>query len=259
MFDWFRDRRRKAIQEKPFPLAWEKILEENVPYFANLSDEDQNTLRDLVKVFLEEKTFEGCGGLEIDDEIRVTVAAQACILILRHDSDIYPDLETILIYPSAYLDRRPKTVEGGIVIEDGEARLGESWSRGVVVLAWDAVIRGASDIRDGKNVVFHEFAHQLDTEDGAADGAPILERRAAYGPWARVLGVAYAGLVRDEQEGNKTVLDTYGATNPAEFFAVVTESFFERPRALRAKHPALYDQMREFYGQDPVTLVSGKR
>lgn len=259
MFDWFRERRRKAIQEKPFPPAWETILAENVPYFARLRDEDQNTLRDLVKVFLEEKRFEGCGGLEIDDEIRVTIAAQACILILGHDSDIYPDLDVILVYPSAYLDRRPKTVEGGIVIEDGEARLGESWIRGVVVLAWDAVIRGASDIRDGKNVVFHEFAHQLDTEDGAADGAPILERRAAYGPWARVLGVAYAGLVRDDQEGNKTVLDTYGATNPAEFFAVVTESFFERPRALRAKHPALYDQMREFYGQDPVTLVPGKR
>lgn len=259
MFDFFRDRRRKAICERPFPSTWQTILVENVPYFASMSADDQDKLRDLIQIFLEEKRFEGCGGLEIDDEIRVTVAAQACILILRQDSDIYPELEAILVYPSTYVDRRPRTVEGGIVVEEPEVRLGESWSRGVVVLAWDAVVRGAADMRDGKNVVFHEFAHQLDTEDGAADGAPVLERRAAYGPWARVLGVAYEGLVRDDEEGNKTLLDTYGAKNPAEFFAVVTECFFERPRALRARHPALYEQMREFYQQDPAASPAAKR
>lgn len=259
MFDFFRDRRRKAICERPFPPDWSATLLETVPYFQRLAVDDQDKLRDLIQIFIEEKRFEGCGGLDIDDEIRVTIAAQACILILRHDDDIYPDLEVILVYPSTYVDRRPRTVEGGIVIEEPEARLGESWSRGVVVLAWDAVLRGASDARDGKNVVFHEFAHQLDTEDGAADGAPVLERRAAYGPWARVLGVAYEGLVRDDAEGNKTLIDTYGAKNPAEFFAVVTESFFERPRALRARHPALYEQMRAFYRQDPADLPAGKR
>lgn len=259
MFDFFRDRRRKAICERPFPPSWQTILLETVPYAQRLVAEDQDKLRDLIRIFIEEKRFEGCGGLEIDDEIRVTIAAQACILILRHDGDIYPDLEVILVYPSTYIDRRPRTVEGGIVVEEPEARLGESWSRGVVVLAWDAVLRGASDARDGKNVVFHEFAHQLDTEDGAADGAPVLEKRAAYGPWARVLGVAYEGLVRDDAEGNKTLIDTYGAKNPAEFFAVVTESFFERPRALRARHPALYEQMREFYRQEPADLPTPKR
>ena len=252
MFDFFRDRRRKALREQPFPPTWETILHDNVPYFRRLAADDQDKLRDLVKVFLAEKRFEGCGGLEVDDDVRVTIAAQACILVLRHDADIYPDLEAILVYPSTYVDRRPRTVEGGIVIDEPEVRLGESWSRGVVVLAWDAVLRGALDVRDGKNVVFHEFAHQLDTEDGAADGAPVLEKRAAYGPWARVLGAAYAGLVEDDREGNKTVLDTYGAKNPAEFFAVVTESFFERPRALRTRHPALYQQMVEFYQQDPA-------
>jgi Mlc titration factor MtfA (ptsG expression regulator) len=254
MFDFFKDRRRKAICERPFPAEWQTILHETVPYARRLVAEDQDKLRDLIQIFLEEKRFEGCGGLELDDEIRVNIAAQACILILRNDTDIYPDLEVILVYPSAYIDRRPRTVEGGIVVEDPEARLGESWSRGVVVLAWDAVRRGASDVHDGKNVVFHEFAHQLDTEDGAADGAPVLQQRAAYGPWARVLGVAYAGLVRDDAEGNPTLLDTYGATNPAEFFAVVTECFFEKPRALRARHPALYEQMRQFYHQDPANL-----
>jgi Mlc titration factor MtfA (ptsG expression regulator) len=259
MFDFFKDRRRKAIREQPFASPWETILRENVPYFGRLTEEDQDKLRDLIKIFLEEKRFEGCGGLEIDDEIRVTIAAQACILILRHDADIYPDLEAILVYPSTYVDRRSRMVEGGIVIDEPEIRLGESWSRGVVVLAWDAVLHGASDARDGKNVVFHEFAHQLDTEDGAADGAPVLERHAAYGPWARVLGTAYTALVREDREGNRTLIDTYGAKNPAEFFAVVTECFFERPRALRTRHPALYDQMLEFYQQDPAALLTKDR
>jgi len=259
MFDFFRDRRRKAITERPFPPAWQTILLDTVPYAQRLAAEDQDKLRDLIQIFIEEKRFEGCAGLEVDDEIRVTIAAQACILILRHDDDIYPDLEVILVYPSTYIDRRPRTVDGGIVIEGPEARLGESWSRGVVVLAWDAVLHGASEPRDGKNVVFHEFAHQLDTEDGAADGAPVLEKRAAYGPWARVLGVAYEGLVRDDSEGNRTLLDTYGAKNPAEFFAVVTECFFEKPRALRTRHPALYEQMRQFYRQDPADLPAVNR
>jgi MtfA peptidase len=259
MFDFFRDRRRKAICERPFPPAWQTILLETVPYATRLAADDQDKLRDLIQIFIEEKRFEGCGGLEVDDEIRVTIAAQACILILRHDGDIYPDLEVILVYPSTYVDHRPRMVEGGIVVEGPEVRLGESWSRGLVVLAWDAVLHGASDVHDGQNVVFHEFAHQLDTETGDADGAPVLERRAAYGPWARVLGAAYAGLKRDDAEGNETLIDTYGAKNPAEFFAVVTECFFERPRALRARHPALYEQMRQYYQQEPADLPRSNR
>lgn len=252
MLGFFKERRRKALREKPFPPEWESILREHVPYMKRLSAEDQDELRGLILIFLHEKHFEGCAGIEIDDEIRVTIAAQACVLLLNRPNDVYPDLESILVYPSAYIDRRPRTVEGGIVLEDGETRLGESWTRGTVVLAWDAVLRGARDVHDGHNVVLHEFAHQLDSEDGAADGAPVLASRAAYGPWARVLGAAYEGLLEDVEEGNRTVIDQYGAKNPAEFFAVVTETFFERPRALRAKHPALYEKMREYYQQDPA-------
>jgi MtfA peptidase len=254
MLGFFKERRRKAVRGRPFPPAWEAILADNVPYFGRLSTDDQDELRGLILIFLDEKRFEGCRGIEIDDDIRVTVAAQACILLLNRENDVYPDLEVVLVYPSTYVDKRPRTVEGGIIVEDGEARLGESWDRGVVVLAWDAVLRGAADARDGKNVVFHEFAHQLDTEDGAADGAPVLARPTAYGPWARVLGAAYEGLLRDAKDGSRTVIDTYGAKNPAEFFAVVTEAFFERPKVLRARHPALYEQMREFYQQDPLAL-----
>jgi len=254
MFGFFKERRRRAARERPFPAAWDAILAKNVPYFARLSPEDQEEIRDLVQIFLDEKEFEGCGGLDVDDEIRVTIAAQACILLLHRENDIYPDLETILVYPHAYLDTRPRTLEGGIVVEDGETRLGESWTRGVVVLAWDAVLGGARDMHDGHNVVLHEFAHQLDSETGAADGAPVLVNRSAYGPWARVLGAAYEGLLEDAAHGERTVIDTYGAKNPAEFFAVVTETFFERPRALRARHPELYEQMRSFYRQDPAAL-----
>ncbi len=259
MLGFFKERRRKAVRGRPFPPAWQDVLSENVPYFGRLSSEDQDELRGLVQIFLDEKRFEGCGGLVVDDEIRVTIAAQASILLLNRDSDVYPDLEVVLVYPSTYVDTRPRTIEGGIVVEDDETRLGESWERGMVVLAWDAVLHGAADVRDGHNVVLHEFAHQLDTEDGAADGAPVLPRPTAYGPWARVLGAAYEGLLRDATRGDKTVLDTYGAKNPAEFFAVVTEAFFERPRALRAKHPALYEQMRVFYEQDPAELGGASR
>ena len=227
-------------------------MEKNVPYYRLLPPEDQEELRGHVQVFLEEKSFVGCGGLEIADEIRVTVAAKACVLLLHRDTDYYPDLESILIYPSTYVVHRHEVLPGGVVIDGPEARLGESWLRGEVVLAWDSVLAGAADARDGKNVVFHEFAHQLDQETGDADGAPVLPRRSMYIAWARVLGAEFDALVREAQQLHKTDIDRYGATNPAEFFAVVTEAFFEKPERLRRKHPALYDQMRLFYRQDPA-------
>jgi Mlc titration factor MtfA (ptsG expression regulator) len=255
MFGFFKRRRRRAVRARPFPLPWERILTENVFYFRRLSSESQDELRDLIKIFLDEKRFEGCAGVEIDDEIRVTIAAQACILLLNRANDVYPYVKVILVYPSTYVDKRPRRLASGIVIEGGESRLGESWHHGTVVLAWDAVLRGAADVDDGHNLVLHEFAHQLDSEDGAADGAPLLGRRTAYGPWARVLGAAYETLMRESKEGSPTVIDAYGATNPAEFFAVVTETFFERPRALRSRYPDLYEQMRSFYQQDPAELA----
>ena len=161
-------------------------------------------------------------------------------------------LESILIYPSTYVAHRREVMPGGVVIEGPEARLGESWLRGEVVLAWDSVLAGAADARDGKNVVFHEFAHQLDQETGDADGAPVLPRRSMYIAWARVLGAEFDALVREAEQLHRTDIDRYGATNAAEFFAVVTEAFFEKPERLRERHPALYDQMRVFYRQDPA-------
>jgi len=202
-------------------------------------------------VFLAEKSFEGCGGLELTDEIRVTIAAQACLLLLHREPEYYPGLDVILVYPSAFRSKSTRR-EGMVVMEDDSTRLGESHDRGIVVVSWDDVRRGAADPNDGHNVVLHEFAHQLDQADGAADGAPELERRSMFGPWARTLGAEFEALETAADRNRKTVIDKYGATNPAEFFAVITETFFEKPRQMKAKHPELYEQLVEFYKQDPL-------
>lgn len=259
MLGFFKDRRREAIRSRPFPPEWRDILEKYVPYVRRLSPEDKQELLGHVQVFLEEKKFEGCGGLEITDAIKVTVAAQACILLLHRETDYYPELDVILVYPSKYIARSRRVAEGGIVIEGEHVRLGESWDRGVVVLAWDGVVAGAADVRDGRNVVLHEFAHQLDQEDGAADGAPELEHRSMYAGWARVLGHEYERLIEDIDRLRRTVIDDYGGTNPAEFFAVVTETFFEMPGKLKSRHPELYEQMKLFYRQDPAALSKPAR
>ena len=252
MFAWLKRRRRAAVLRRPFPEAWRAITAKNVPYVAGLSPEDRRELEGLVQVFLAEKRFEGCGGLSITDEVRVTIAAQACVLLLHRSTDDYPTLETILVYPTTYVVPGEHRAPGGLVSSAPQARLGESWTRGEVVVVWDEVLSGAADIHDCHNVVLHEFAHQLDREDGAGDGAPILPTRSMYVAWARVLGHDFDELVRETERHHRTLIDRYGATSPAEFFAVATEVFFEKPRPLRTKHPDLYEQLRAFYQQDPA-------
>jgi MtfA peptidase len=254
MFAWLRRRRRAAIRRRPFPTRWGTFIEKNVPYVALLSAEDQKELLGHVQVFLVEKHFEGCDGLEVTDEVRVTIAAQACVLLLHRETDYYPNLVSILVYPTTYLVPGGRRTSDGLVSERSQARLGESWARDVVVVAWDSALSGAADIHDGHNVVLHEFAHQLDQESGAGDGAPILPRRSMYVAWARVLGHEFDQLVRDAKQNHRTLIDHYGATNPAEFFAVATETFFEKPLELRSRYPALYAQLQQFYRQDPAAL-----
>jgi Mlc titration factor MtfA (ptsG expression regulator) len=256
MFGFLRRRHRDAVRAEPFPPEWTAIVRRNVPLFERLSEADQRELQGHIQVFIAEKHFEGCGGLELTDEIKVTIAAQACVLLLHRDTDYYRKLITILVYPSAYTAKSITPLAGGFVLEGVDARLGEAWQDGVVVLSWDDVRAGASDLRDGHNVVFHEFAHQLDQEDGSADGAPILAQRSKYVTWARVLSEEYEELRQASRAHRKTVLDKYGATKPAEFFAVATECFFEKPAQLRKKHPELYDELKEYYQQDPEQLVA---
>jgi Mlc titration factor MtfA (ptsG expression regulator) len=251
MFDFLKSHRRAALRQEPLTNAETAILEKNVPYLAKLDASDRRELGGLVRIFLAEKSFEGCAGLELTEEIKVTIAAQACLLLLHRETDIYPGVDSILVYPSAY--RAPtRSAVGGVVLESEQARLGESWTRGVVVLAWDHVKSGAAQPADGQNVVLHEFAHQLDSEDGAMDGAPDLGARARFTSWAHVLGDEFGELSRRLHEGRRSDIDPYGATNPAEFFAVVTEMFFEKPRATKKQHPALYDELAAFYKQDPA-------
>jgi Mlc titration factor MtfA (ptsG expression regulator) len=243
---------RMRLMSMPLSPSWLSIIEKNVPYYSCLSKEKRRRLGGLVQVFLDEKHFEGCGGLRITDEIRLTIAAQACILLLGLRNDFYPELQSILVYPHAYFAPMKRVLPDGTVLETAQKRLGETWSKGSLVLAWDDVKRSTIDIHDGHNVVFHEFAHQLDYESGAAEGAPRLPSRSRYSAWARVLGAEYESLIADILHHRKTLLDSYGATNPAEFFAVVTEFFFEKPVQLKKRHPAMYDQLRLFYNQDPA-------
>jgi Mlc titration factor MtfA (ptsG expression regulator) len=253
MFDFGRKHRRAAWRKEGLSESQRAVIGSNVPYVAMLKHDDREELFGLVRAFLEEKSFEGCGGLEMTEEIKLTIAAHACILLLHRDNDMYPDVDSILVYPGAYR-AHATTREGAVVIEGDETRLGESWTRGVVVLAWDHVKLHAGQHPDGQNVVLHEFAHQLDSEDGAMDGAPELGTRARYTSWAHVLGDELAELSKKVQEGAGSDIDPYGATNPAEFFAVVTEMFFEKPRALKKRHPGMYDELRSFYQQDPAAL-----
>jgi MtfA peptidase len=245
-------RRRQRIRNQPFPPEWLEIVKKNVPYYNQLSTDDQTELQRHIQVFLAEKKFEGCGGQEITDEVRVTIAAQACILLLHRDTDYYPSLRTILVYPHHYYSPGERRLPDGTVSEAPQGRLGESWYRGPVVLSWDDVLQGAYDYHDAHNVVFHEFAHQLDNESGAGDGAPRLPRNSMYIAWARVMSTEYKHLIDEIMHHHKTDLDTYGATNPAEFFAVITEYFFERPKQLKRLHPELYEQLTLFYQQDPT-------
>jgi Mlc titration factor MtfA (ptsG expression regulator) len=246
-------KRRKQLREVPFPPEWLPIIERNFPLYRGLPEADRAELLGHIQVFLAEKRFEGCGGLEITDEIRVTIAAQACLLLLHRETDYYPLLGSILVYPGQYVAEVSEDSPGGIVDEGLDERIGETWSQGSVVLSWEDVQQDAVDIHDGLNVTLHEFAHQLDEEYGDSDGVPRLGDPSRYPDWARVMKAAYEQLRHDVHRGRPTVLDEYGATDPAEFFAVATECFFEKPAALKRKHPELYEQLKLFYRQDPAT------
>ncbi len=255
MFGFLKRRRRERLRQRPVPPRWRAWLERRFALYARLPEADRRELEALIQVFTAEKRFEGCNGLTVTEEMKVLIAAQACLLLLHRDTDVYPGLITILVYPSAFVARERESLGAGAVVEGEVPLLGQAWQEGVVILSWDDALAGAHDPRDGRNVVLHEFAHQLDQEDGVADGAPVLPRRSMYVAWARILGEEYATLRRNVAHGRPDVLRAYGAENPAEFFAVATEAFFDRPRALRSRHPGLYAELRGFYRQDPAALA----
>lgn len=249
----FKRRRRERLRAQRVPESWMTVVARNVPHYARLPREDQAELLDHMKVLLAEKVFEGCGGIEITDEIRVTVAAYASLLLLHRESDYYPRLDTILVYPYSFIVETRTKKSGSLVLEGEEVHSGEAWARGVVILAWDEVRHGIRWPRDGFNVVLHEFAHQLDMENGEADGFPVIEDARLAQDLGEVFEAEYEQLQDDVEAGRETLIDDYAAESPAEFFACVTELFFERPRAMKRRHPDLYEVLSEYYQQDPLT------
>jgi hypothetical protein len=252
VFAWLTEHRRRAILADPFPQAWADVLRRDMPVYARLSPEEQSRLHDLVRIFIAEKSWEGCGGLTLTDEIKVAIAAQACLLLLNLDREIYPNVESVLVYPAAFVASRPSLSPGGVIDEAPSGLLGEAWLTGPVIVSWADARDGASNPTDGHNVVYHEFAHKLDLRDGSADGVPRLTDDAQYENWARVMSAEYADLVQKARRGRKSLLDPYGAVNAGEFFAVATECFFEKSDRMRTTHPDLYEVLRGFYRQDPA-------
>lgn len=252
---WAGYRIQRAVQRKraaatPLSDAQRQILHDNIPLYRRLPDEMKARLEHHIQAFLFDKRFHGMQGLAIDDEIRLTVAGTACILLLGREDLAFAGFTNLLIYPSTFVSEQHH--HDGMIEHVGRpARLGESWKRGPMVLAWDSARHGAGDIHDGHNVILHEFAHKLDEADGAMDGAPVLEQRSQYVSWARVMQPAFDRLQRNAAQHVKTVMDHYGATNPAEFFAVLVETFYEKPRQLERHHPELYAEMKRCFGVDP--------
>lgn len=252
---FLRARRRARLMSQAAPPEWDSLLERNLSIYNELPSGLKDKLKSLALVFLAEKRFEGCGGLSLTDEMKLIIAAEACLLLLgRPKPSFFPALGSVLVYPSAFYSRESEQLSGGEwLAEDDAEKLGESWHQGAIILSWEHVKREGNMLNDGLNVVCHEFAHQLDEERGFADGTPSLEESGlSYSEWSEVMSREYASFLRDVRRGRRSPIDEYGSSNPAEFFAVATESFFEKPLQLRSRHPRLYGEFKSFYGLDPA-------
>lgn len=251
MMSWFTDRRRRRLLEDPWPATWTDILNNNVVACERLTEEQQQRLRDLTQVFVAEKSWEGCGGIELTDEIRITISAQACMMLLELKHNMYSDVDSILVYPSTVMLPEHRSASG--LLESGVPILGQAMRGGPVILAWDNVLAGGRETSLGHNVVMHEFAHKIDMHDGPTDGTPPLEGAAALTRWARVCNSVFLALREALERGERTFLDSYAATNEAEFFAVATETYFTRNDQLSKELPRLHAVLADFYKFVPTT------
>ncbi len=255
IFSWFRNRRRQKLTAKPFPAEWDESIRQNVAHASYLSAEEYARLKQWIQVFVAEKYWEGCEGLVVTDEMKAVIAALAGFLVRKFEDYYYDRLQTILVFPQIVW-RTEHFPREGIVNEDPTARLGEALRSGPMSLVWPHVLAGGQLAHDGQNVVFHEFAHVLDMEDQFLDGTPNLKSADLFDRWQRTIKQEYEALVQAVRRGKTTVIDSYGATNPAEFFAVSTECFFEQPQLMAQRHPEWYALLREFYKQDPREFAS---
>ena len=249
MYPGWRDKR---ILKRTFPSNWQAIVHRRLPFLEKLSESEQKQLQDMIKLFVGKKNYYGCGGLEINDDIRVTIAAEACLLLLNRQTGVYPTMQAYTGLPFMRLRWNVSNYNpDGTVSQVKSGLLGESWDTSKVILSWDDVEHGVVNFNDGHNVVLHEFSHQLDSESGSANGAPLLKKN-SYRLWAKVLSKEFKALVKASEGHDKAVMDYYGATNPAEFFAVATEAFFEKPQQMSNKHPELYNEFKTYYCVDPL-------
>lgn len=251
--------RRHWIRRRPFPDEWLQVINARVPVYRHLPGPVQKKLRDRVTVFLDEKLFEGCGGLTITTQMRVVIATYACMLILEEASGYYPSLKSILVYPENYVAPVYRVDSGGVVTEGWESRSGESWNPGNIVLSWGDIQNDLQKPGSGNNLIYHEFAHQLDYQYGLSAGIDPGGQTESEDAWMMELARTYRALRQKARRGQHDVLNLYGATNPAECFAVATECFLQNPVALRQHYPALYQHLEEFYGFDPASLFTGSQ
>ncbi len=250
IFRWLNRRRRRRLLAEPCPERFPEFLDRS-PHVRMLPDEYQGPLLDAVRIFIAEKEWEGCKGLEVTDDMKVVIAGQACLMTLGMSEVYYDHVQTILVYPRSFRVRKQVGLEGGAILEDVDERLGEAHLHGPVILSWQEIEEDLESPGEGRNLVIHEFAHQLDMQNGDATGVPPLPR-ALRQPWEKLMGQAFQRLQRDERRGRRTFFDPYGAESPAEFFAVLSETFFDAPRAFVEVEPKLYELLREYYGLDPA-------
>lgn len=251
IFKWMRDRRRSRLADEPLPADWLAIMQRNCRHWPALSPTDQARLKRDVRWFIDEKSIEAAQGLSLSDEMRITIATHASLLGLGFAAPPFDRLMTVIIQPEIYVGTKIER-SSGFELHSQEQRLGEAWRNGPVLVSWKDIVQQCRDWPDGRNVILHEFAHLLDMADSDADGVPSLDSEQQYRTWREVTRAEYRSLVEQASRGRRTLLDWYGATNEAEFFAVATETFFEQPIEMRDVHPQLYDVLKLFYRQDPA-------
>ncbi|HEY2826068.1 MAG TPA: M90 family metallopeptidase [Pirellulales bacterium] len=251
MFSWIRTRRREKLLADAFPNPWLKILRQHVRHYQYMNPQQRRRLEGFIQIVVAEKDWAGGSGFQLTDEIKITIAGYAGLMTLGLDEPYYFDrLQTIIVYQGAYVPHSSR-YETPSLFTPQSPRLGEAWQRGPVILSW-AEIGGTQKQRPGNNIVIHEFAHHVDGLDGEVDGTPIIADRNQSRTWYRVTENEFQRLIHEAHQGEATLLDRYGASDRAEFFAVASECFFERPHALRARHPELYQVLSDFYCQNPA-------
>jgi MtfA peptidase len=240
-------RQRIIARGAPDPGLWEKTLR-SLPFLDGLTADERARLRDTVILFLHSKSIRGAAGLQIDDGMRLMIAAQACVLVLNLDIDYFRGWVEVIVYPDEFVPTIEYIDDAGIVHIHRESRAGEAWLQGPVILSWADV----APATEGVNVVIHEFAHKLDMLNGDANGFPPLHAGMDRRAWAAAFTAAYADFCRRVDADEDVAIDPYAAESPAEFFAVVSEAFFDMPQAVLAVYPDVYAQLKGFYRQDPA-------